>query len=58
MYVHIFGQGILFVNSREAATALLEKRGAIYSDKPAMVMAGELCGCKDMVRVLRSIAHS
>ena len=42
VYLHVFGQGLLFVNSYEAAVDLLEKRGAIYSDKPKMVMAGEL----------------
>ena len=42
VYLNIFGQGLLFVNSHEAAVDLLEKRGAIYSDKPKMIMAGEL----------------
>ena len=42
VYLNVFGQGLLFVNSYEAAVDLLEKRGAIYSDKPKMVMAGEL----------------
>ncbi|KAI0701738.1 cytochrome P450 [Earliella scabrosa] len=49
VYLNIFGQGLLFVNSYEAAVDLLEKRGAIYSDKPKMVMAGELCGCDNMI---------
>lgn len=42
VYLNVFGQGLLFVNTYEAAVDLLEKRGAIYSDKPKMVMAGEL----------------
>ena len=42
VYLNVFGQGLLFVNTHEAAIDLLEKRGAIYSDKPKMVMAGEL----------------
>ncbi|OJT07746.1 O-methylsterigmatocystin oxidoreductase [Trametes pubescens] len=49
VYLNVFGQGLLFVNSYEAAVDLLEKRGAIYSDKPKMVMAGELCGCENMI---------
>ncbi|KAI0360725.1 cytochrome P450 [Trametes cingulata] len=49
VYLHVFGQGLLFVNSYEAAVDLLEKRGAIYSDKPKMIMAGELCGCENMI---------
>jgi hypothetical protein len=44
-YLHAFGQGLVFLNTPEAALALLDKRGAIYSDKPRLVMAGELCVC-------------
>nr|ANC28044.1 cytochrome P450 [Polyporus umbellatus] len=49
VYLNVFGQGLLFVNTYGAAVDLLEKRGAIYSDKPKMVMAGELCGCENMI---------
>lgn len=41
-YIHVFGQGLLFLNTYEGAVELLEKRGAIYSDKPGLVMAGDL----------------
>ncbi|KAI0829316.1 cytochrome P450 [Trametes gibbosa] len=53
VYLHVFGQGLLFINTYEAAIDLLEKRGSIYSDKPGLVMAGELCGCEDMVAFTR-----
>ncbi|KAI0772523.1 cytochrome P450 [Trametes elegans] len=53
VYLHVFGQGLLFLNTQEAATDLLEKRGAIYSDKPPLVMAGDLCGCENMVAFTR-----
>lgn len=43
VYIHVFGQGLVFINSPEIALELLERRGAIYSDKPPLVMAGELC---------------
>ncbi|KAF9450380.1 cytochrome P450 [Macrolepiota fuliginosa MF-IS2] len=49
VYLHVLGQGLVFLNSAEAAFDLLDKRGAIYSDKPQLVMTGELCGCKNMV---------
>ncbi|KAF8629505.1 hypothetical protein AX17_005631 [Amanita inopinata Kibby_2008] len=49
VYLHVFGQGLVFLNSPEAAVDLLDKRGSIYSDKPQLVMVGELCGCKNMV---------
>jgi hypothetical protein len=42
VYLHIFGQGIVFINTAEVAEELLDKRGAIYSDKPNLVMCGEL----------------
>ncbi|KAI0637681.1 cytochrome P450 [Trametes polyzona] len=53
VYLHVFGQGLLFVNTYEAAIELLEKKGSIYSDKPRLVMAGELCGCENMVAFTR-----
>jgi hypothetical protein len=43
VYLHVLGQGLVFLNSPEAAFDLLDKRGSIYSDKPSLVMAGELC---------------
>jgi hypothetical protein len=42
VYIHILGQNLVFLNSREAASDLLDKRGLIYSDKPSFVMVGEL----------------
>lgn len=42
VYLHVFGQGLLFLNTYEIAIDLLERKGAIYSDKPARVMAGDL----------------
>ncbi|KAF8880650.1 cytochrome P450 [Infundibulicybe gibba] len=42
-YLHVLGQGLVFLSSPEAALDLLDKRGSIYSDKPHLVMAGELC---------------
>lgn len=53
MYIHVFGQGLVFCNTYEVATDLLERQGAIYSDKPHLVMAGELCGCENMVAFTR-----
>ncbi|KZV68853.1 cytochrome P450 [Peniophora sp. CONT] len=49
VYLSIMGQGIVFLNSRKAAFELLDRRGSIYSDRPHLVMSGELCGCSDMV---------
>ncbi|KIK93082.1 hypothetical protein PAXRUDRAFT_34248 [Paxillus rubicundulus Ve08.2h10] len=48
-YLHVFGQDLVYLNTPEVAFELLDKRGAIYSDRPRLVMAGELCGCENMV---------
>lgn len=42
VYLRIFGQGILFLNSVEATIEILEKRGAMYADRPRTVMLSEL----------------
>lgn len=41
--LYFFGRKIIYLNTAEVAFDLLDKRGSIYSDKPRMVMAGELC---------------
>ncbi|KAJ6494054.1 cytochrome P450 [Mycena vitilis] len=53
VHVHILGQGLVFLNSPEATMDLLDKKGSIYGDKPSLVMAGELCGCDNMVAFTR-----
>ena len=42
MYLSVWGQPVVFLNSRQAAYELLDKRGVIYSDRPRNVMGGEL----------------
>ena len=39
MYFKLFGQPVLVVDSYDAASDLLEKRSANYSDRPESVMA-------------------
>ncbi|KAH9894123.1 cytochrome P450 [Cubamyces lactineus] len=58
VYVRIFGQGLLFLNTYDAALDLLEKKGTIYSDKPQLVMAGDLCGCDNMAHDPRQVAFT
>ena len=36
----------MILNSVEHAVALLEKRGTIYSDRPTLMMGGEIVGWK------------
>ncbi|KAF4596650.1 hypothetical protein EYR38_008037 [Pleurotus pulmonarius] len=42
VYVNLFGRHIVVLNSKEAAYDLLEKRSALYSDRPDMVVWGLL----------------
>ncbi|KAJ4477294.1 cytochrome P450 [Lentinula aciculospora] len=42
-------QPLIFLSSPEVCFDLLDKKGGMYSDKPKLVMAGELCGCDNMV---------
>ncbi|KAH9033933.1 cytochrome P450 [Lactarius hengduanensis] len=41
MYLSVFGQGILVINSQRVAVDLLEKRSNIYSDRPRYISLGE-----------------
>ncbi|KAK0200101.1 cytochrome P450 [Desarmillaria ectypa] len=45
----MFGQSFIVLNSHRAAYALLDKRSVIYSERPKMVMAGELMGWNDII---------
>jgi hypothetical protein len=40
---------MIFLNDLKTYNDLLHNRGDIYSDKPRMVMTGELCGAEYMV---------
>jgi hypothetical protein len=42
IYIHIFGNPLLVLNSAEAVNDLFEKRGAIYSSRPVRTMISEL----------------
>lgn len=37
---------MIILNSAERAMALLDKRGTLYSDRPVLMMGGELVGWK------------
>ncbi|CAE7159557.1 unnamed protein product [Rhizoctonia solani] len=51
IHCRVFGVNTIVLNSREAAVDLLERRSNIYSDRPRMVMAGELVGWNRMVAI-------
>jgi len=45
--VSIFGQPMIIVNSAKTAMEMMDKKSAIYSDRPVMQMGGELVGWKN-----------
>jgi hypothetical protein len=42
LFKPVFGQCIVIINTHKAAVDLFEKGSTIYSDRPRLVMAGEL----------------
>ncbi|KAF5325955.1 hypothetical protein D9611_000766 [Ephemerocybe angulata] len=44
VYVRIFGQPMVIIDSLQAARDLLDKRSSIYSDRPRFVLFSELMG--------------
>lgn len=45
-YINVLGQDMIILNSSKAAVELLDKRSAIYSDRPVLMMGGEIVGWK------------
>ncbi|KIK65636.1 hypothetical protein GYMLUDRAFT_240140 [Collybiopsis luxurians FD-317 M1] len=50
--VTVLGQPLIILNSAKVAVDLLDKRSSIYSDRPSLQMAGELCGWKNTLVLL------
>ena len=44
VYISVAGQPLVILGSAEVANEMLDKKSAIYSDRPVMEMAGELSG--------------
>ncbi|TBU24874.1 cytochrome P450 [Dichomitus squalens] len=53
MSVVLLGQPMVIINSYKHAYELLEKRSAIYSDRPHMIMAGDIVGWDQILVLLR-----
>jgi len=43
-YINVLGQDMVILNSARAAVDLLDKRSTIYSDRPVIMMCGEIVG--------------
>ena len=44
VYLDVAGKPTIILNTYEAATDLMDKKGQIYSDRPRLIMVGELVG--------------
>ncbi|KAK0452912.1 cytochrome P450 [Desarmillaria tabescens] len=49
VHIKAVGQSVIILSSPKALSDLLEQRGAIYSDRPRLIMGGELAGYVDSV---------
>ena len=52
-YVNVLGREMIILNSSKAAVELLDKRSAIYSDRPVAMMCGEIVGWNRSLALLR-----
>ncbi|KAF8165086.1 cytochrome P450 [Crassisporium funariophilum] len=50
--VTVLGQPLIIINSAKIAMDMLDKKSAIYSDRPVLQMAGELVGWKNTLVLL------
>ncbi|GJE86537.1 cytochrome P450 [Phanerochaete sordida] len=46
IYLNLLGQPMVVLNSAQHAIALLDKRSTLYSDRPKLMMGGEIVGWK------------
>ena len=53
MSINAFGQTTVIINSPSLAIKLLERKGAIYSDRPRVPVAGEIMGWECVVGLHR-----
>ncbi|KAG2040709.1 cytochrome P450 [Suillus americanus] len=51
-HIEVLGQHIIVLNSVKSAMDMLDKKGAVYSDRPVLLMGGELVGWKNALGLL------
>lgn len=56
MSIVLLGQPMVIINSYKHAYELLERRSAVYSDRPHMIMAGDIVGWNQIL-VLQRYGH-
>jgi cytochrome P450 len=52
-YLNALGQEMIILNSTKAAVEILEKRSANYSDRPVIMMCGEIVGWNRTLALLQ-----
>ena len=52
-YLNVIGQKMIILNSSKAAVDLLDKRSSIYSNRPVVMMAGEIVGWNKILGFLQ-----
>ncbi|CCM01268.1 uncharacterized protein FIBRA_03317 [Fibroporia radiculosa] len=57
MHLSVMGRDFVVLSSPEAVSDLLEKRSAIYSDRPVMPMLGEMMGYNQLIPLSPYGAH-
>jgi cytochrome P450 len=51
--ISIFGQPVILISSAKVVEDLLEKRSLIYSNRPALIFAGEIVGWSNAIGLLQ-----
>ncbi|KAI0069230.1 cytochrome P450 [Artomyces pyxidatus] len=49
VHISVLGQPVIILSDVKTATAMLEKKGSFYSDRPVLEMCGELAGWKEIL---------
>jgi hypothetical protein len=53
VYINVMGQEMIILNSSKAAVDLFDKRSANYSDRPVVMMCGEIVGWNRSLALLQ-----
>jgi hypothetical protein len=53
VYINVAGQPIILLGGYQVANEILDKKSAIYSDRPTMELAGELSGFNKWIGFLK-----
>lgn len=49
IYMHVLGREFIILNTSRAVLDLFDRRSAMYSERPRLVMAGKMVGLEDSI---------